>query len=106
MTFITIVTPEELQAVVSRLTLMEMRLEVYEEAFKAAFDEEVGTKRALQLTGIKSRTTLIEERDRPGTLLRYSKHGRSTSYSRKSCIDYKLSRRLHQQSTPTLRLSA
>jgi hypothetical protein len=80
-----------------------MRLAVHEEFA----DDEVGTKKALQLTGIKSRTTLIEERDRPGTLLRYSKHGRSTSYSRKSCIDYRLSRRLAPpQTTPAMRVAS
>jgi hypothetical protein len=101
MASIAFVTPAELHQFVARLELVEMRLAVHEEFA----DDEVRTKKALQLTGIKSRTTLIEERDRPGTLLRYSKHGRSTSYSRKSCIDYRLSRRLHQQSSLTLRMA-
>ena len=102
MVTLTFVTPEELNRVLHRLDQMEQRLAAY----VASINDEVTTAEALRLTGIKSRTTLLEERDRPGTLLRYSKHGRSTSYSRKSCIDYKLSHRLHQQSTPTLRLSA
>ena len=102
MASIAFVTPAELSQVIARLDLVEMRLAVHEEFA----DDEVRTKKALQLTGIKSRTTLIEERDRPGTLIRYSKHGRSTSYSRKSCIDYRLSRRLPQPSSLTLRLSA
>jgi predicted mannosyl-3-phosphoglycerate phosphatase (HAD superfamily) len=102
MASITFVTPAELSEVVARLDMVEQRLAVHEEFA----DDEVRTKKALQLTGIKSRTTLIEERDRPGTLIRYSKHGRSTSYSRKSCIDYRLSRRLHRQSSLTLRIAS
>jgi hypothetical protein len=101
MATLSFITPDELRPVLDRLAVLEQRLAAYIETT----NDEVDTKTALQLTGIKSRTTLLDERDRPGTLLRYSKHGRSTSYSRKSCIDYKLSRRLHQQSTPTLRLS-
>jgi hypothetical protein len=82
---------------------MEQRLAAY----VASINDEVTTAEALRLTGIKSRTTLLEERDRPGTLLRYSKHGRSTSYSRKSCVDYRLSRRLAPpQTTPAMRVAS
>jgi predicted mannosyl-3-phosphoglycerate phosphatase (HAD superfamily) len=103
MASITFVTPAELSEVVARLDMVEQRLAVHEEFA----DDEVRTKKALELTGIKSRTTLIEERDRPGTLIRYSKHGRSTSYSRKSCIDYRLARRLAPlPTTPVMRVSA
>ena len=101
---VSFVTPEELLKRDQRIDRLEQFLTAYIESV----DDEVDTATALQLTGIKSRTTLIEERDRPGTLLRYSKHGRSTAYSRASCIDYKLSRRLAQteQPTTTLRISA
>lgn len=57
--------------------------------FVASVDDEVDTKAALKLTGIKSVTTLMAERDRPGTLLNYSKLGRSCAYSRASCLAYK-----------------
>lgn len=53
-------------------------------------DDQVSTQQALKLTGLKSRTTLIAERKRPGTLLKYTKQGRSTAYSRASCIAHKL----------------
>ena len=92
MASISFITPEDLNPVLKRLEQIELRLEAYVESV----NDEVDTHEALKLTGIKSRTTLIEERDRPGSLLKYSKHGRSVSYSRKSCIDYKLARRLNQ----------
>lgn len=53
-------------------------------------DDHVSTAQALKLTGIKSRTTLIAERDRAGSLLKYTKQGRSAAYSRASCIAHKL----------------
>lgn len=57
--------------------------------FIASLDDQVDTKRALAITGIKSRTTLIVERKRPDTLLSYTAHGRSVAYSRASCIMYR-----------------
>lgn len=94
MATLSFVTPEEFQQWTQRLVLLEDRLEAYVETT----DDEVDTTTALKLTGIKSRKTLIAERGRPGTLIRYSKHGRSASYSRKSCIDYRQARRLNQSS--------
>ena len=62
--------------------------------FLDSVDQEIDTARALVLTGIQSRTTLIAERQRPDTLLRYTKHGRSTAYSLASCLAYKRAHRL------------
>ncbi|MBD2769684.1 hypothetical protein IC235_17475 [Hymenobacter sp. BT664] len=59
-----------------------------------SLDDDVDTKTALKLTGIKSRTTLIAERQRRGTLIRHSKLGRSCMYSRASCLAYKRAHRL------------
>ena len=84
------VTPEEHRAV--QREVRQLRELVQE--FLASVDLEVDTERALHLTGIRSRTTLIAERDRPGTPLKYSKHGRSTSYSLVSCLRYKQGLRL------------
>lgn len=61
--------------------------------FVASVDDDVDTKTALKLTGLKSRTTLIAERQRPGTLLTHSKLGRSCAYSRASCLAYKRANR-------------
>ncbi|MDF7810784.1 hypothetical protein [Hymenobacter sp. YC55] len=94
--------PNQYQQLEQRLVLLEQRLTAYVESV----NDEVDTHEALKLTGIKSRTTLIEERKRPGTLLQYSKHGKSVSYSRKSCIDYKLDRRLHQYPATSLRIAS
>lgn len=88
-------------AVVEFVTLEEHRSVVQELAdlrrlvadFVASIDDDVDTKTALKLTGIKSVTTLMAERDRPGTLLRYSKLGRSCVYSRASCLAYKRAHR-------------
>ena len=84
------VTPEEHRAV--QREVRQLRELVQE--FLASVDVEVDTARALRLTGIRSRTTLIAERERPGTPLKYSKHGRSTSYSLVSCLHYKQAMRL------------
>ncbi len=69
---------------------LEARLTAYIEAV----DDDLPTAQALRLTGIGSRTTLIAERQRPGTLLAWRKEGTRALYSRRSCIDYKLARRL------------
>lgn len=61
--------------------------------FVASLDDDVDTKTALKLTGIKSPTTLIAERQRPGTPLQHSKLGRSCVYSRASCLAYKRAHR-------------
>lgn len=58
--------------------------------FLASIDDQVDAKRALKITGIKSLTTLIAERQRPGTPLTFTKNGRSVSYSRAGCVAYKL----------------
>ncbi|WP_125921780.1 hypothetical protein [Hymenobacter lapidarius] len=58
-----------------------------------SLNEDVDTKTALKLTGIKSCTTLINERQRPGTLLQFSKLGRRCVYSRASCLAYKRAHR-------------
>ena len=90
MAAIEFVTPEQHLAVVREVReLRELLAE-----FLASVDLEVDTARALRLTGIKSRTTLIAERQRPGTPLKHSKHGRSTSYSLVSCLNYKQAHRL------------
>lgn len=94
--------PAQLQELARRVLQVELRQTAYEESF----GDEVDTHEALKITGIKTRDTLIKERNRPGTLLRYSKHGRSVSYSRKSCIDYKLSRRLNQYSSTPMRVAS
>jgi predicted mannosyl-3-phosphoglycerate phosphatase (HAD superfamily) len=89
---------EELAALPARLQQLEQRQQLLEQrltAYVESVEDDVDTHTALKLTGLHSRTTLIEERKRPGTLIKFSKHGRSVSYSRKSCIDYKLARRLH-----------
>jgi hypothetical protein len=58
--------------------------------FLASIDDQVDAKKALKITGIKSLTTLIAERQRPGTPLAYVKNGRSVTYSRAGCVAYKL----------------
>ncbi len=79
-------TPSELAAI--RRELAELRGFVRE--MVNSVDDQVSTAQALRLTGLKSRTTLIAERQRPGTLLKYTKQGRSAAYSRASCIAHKL----------------
>jgi hypothetical protein len=58
--------------------------------FLASLDDQVPAKKALEITGIKSRTTLIAERQRPGSPLTYTVTGRSVNYSRAGCIAYRL----------------
>ena len=84
------VTPEEHQQVVREVRALRELLDDYLQSV----DQEVDTDRALQLTGIQSRTTLIAERQRPGTLLKFSKHGRRAAYSLASCLAYKRACRL------------
>ncbi|SFP79618.1 hypothetical protein SAMN04515668_0373 [Hymenobacter arizonensis] len=86
------VTPTEHQKLVEEVAYL--RLLVAD--LLDSLDDEVNTSTALRLTGIKSRTTLIAERNRPETLLRYSSHGRSISYSRASCLAYKRAWRIKQ----------
>ena len=90
--------PERILALERRQQATEQRLDAYIETT----DDEVDTETALRITGIRSRDTLTKERDRPGTLLRYCKHGTSVSYSRKSCIDYKLARQLGKHRAPVM----
>lgn len=94
--------PGQIAALDQRMQQMEMRLSAYVESVS----EEVDTATALKITGIKSRDTLIKERDREGTLIRYCKHGRSASYSRKSCIDYRLSRQLNKSPNALMRVAS
>lgn len=61
--------------------------------FLDSLDDRVSTKQALQLTGIKSRATLIAARQRPDTLLAYSHQGRSVLYSRASCLAFRRARK-------------
>ncbi|NEM96197.1 hypothetical protein [Pontibacter burrus] len=57
-------------------------------------DEDIkGTAAAAKFAGVSVRT-LQNERDRPGTLIQFKKVGRAVSYSRKSLIAYKQSKRL------------
>jgi len=93
--------PERILMLERKQSLLEERLEL----ILLATDDEVRTPMALKLTGLKSRTSLIEERDRPGTEIRYSKHGRSVSYSRQSCIDYRQARRLRKHQVPAMRVA-
>ncbi|GGG33889.1 hypothetical protein [Hymenobacter glacieicola] len=102
MATLSFVTPEEFQQLSTRVDELAERLKAYVETT----DDEVDTTTALKLTGIKSRTTLIEERKRPGTLLKYSTHGRSVSYSRKSCIDYKQALRLNKYPAAPMRIAS
>ena len=79
----------------------ELRAEVAEERafrrdFLASLDDQVSTKKALQISGIASRTTLIAERQRPGTLLTYTHEGRSVTYGRAGCVAHKRAHQ-HQQ---------
>ncbi|GAA4349983.1 hypothetical protein GCM10023185_07180 [Hymenobacter saemangeumensis] len=89
----TTVMPFATPADIADLRREFLALQAFVQEFVSSQDDEVDTKTALKLTGIKSRTTLIMERERPGTLLKHAKHGRSTSYSRASCIAYKRAKR-------------
>lgn len=64
------------------------------ELLESLTDEWVETKVALKLTGIKSRTTLALERERPSSLLQYEGIGKAIRYSRASCIAFTESKRL------------
>ena len=89
MTTADLITREDLAPVLRRLVQLEALVAAYVEAM----DEDVPTATALRLTGIGSRTTLIAERQRPGTLLVHRKEGTRALYSRRSCIAHKLARR-------------
>ncbi|MDO7849929.1 hypothetical protein Q5H92_26455 [Hymenobacter sp. M29] len=64
----------------------------FQSAFIESLDDQVTTKKALDITGIKSRTTLIAERDRPDSLLAYTHNGRAVTYSRAGCVAHALAR--------------
>ena len=83
------VTPAEHQLLVEEVR--ELRILIAD--LLESIDDDVDTKTALRLTGIKSRTTLIVERNRTGSLLHHSKLGRSCVYSRASCLAYKRANR-------------
>jgi hypothetical protein len=82
------VTLEEHEALKAEV----QQLKVIVTDFLASLDDKVSTKQALQLTNIKSRTTLIIERQRPDTLLTFSYQGRSVLYSRASCLAFRRAR--------------
>ncbi len=94
-------TPADVRRLERELAAMRLLMQ----EFMNSLDEEVSTAQALKITGIKSRTTLIAERDRPGTTLKYTKMGRSTAYSRAGCVAYKLAHRMGSESS-TARLNA
>lgn len=89
MAVIEVIDPEDYRA--TKREVAELRLLVTD--LMSSLDDEVNTATALKLTGIKSITTLMAERDRPGTQLKYSKLGRACAYSRASCLAYKRAHR-------------
>ncbi|MCC3159482.1 hypothetical protein LJ737_19730 [Hymenobacter sp. 15J16-1T3B] len=93
--------PAQLYALQQQMQQMQVRLDAYVESI----DDDVDTATALKLTGIASRTTLLAERDRPGTKLAYRKEGTKCLYSRRSCIDYKLSKRLGGHGSGLMRIA-
>jgi hypothetical protein len=101
MTSISYVTPEEYTTLLQRIDRLEKLLEAY----VATQDEWLNTASALRVTGIKSRTTLVQfaRASAPGIQengrITYAKEGTRALYSRASCIDYRL-RKLGQ---PALR---
>jgi hypothetical protein len=90
---ISYVSVEEFEAL--KAEVKELRIIIAD--FLASIDDTVSSAKALQLTGIRSLTTLIAERQRPGTLLVYSHHGRSVHYSRASCLAYRRARQRKQR---------
>ncbi|GGF22489.1 hypothetical protein [Hymenobacter cavernae] len=99
MASLSFVTPDDLAVVIELVQGIKAKLDAYIESV----DDEIDTATALKITGIKSRTTLIAERDKPGSLLKYSKLGTRPTYSRSACIEYKLSKRLN---APAMRLAS
>lgn len=96
-----ILTPEDLERSLAPLRQRVAQQEAeaardreFMRQFLASIDDQVSTQKALEISGIKSRTTLIAERQRPGSPLTYTSSGRSVSYSRAGCIAYKLSHQL------------
>ena len=85
---IEIITPEKFRVLEREVNQLRALIK----DFMDSLDDEVDTKTALRLTGIRSRTTLVAERRRGGSLLIYSKHGRSVTYSRAGCLAYRRSR--------------
>lgn len=77
---------------VARLERELQQMREFMREFIGSIDDQVTTKKALEITGIKSRTTLIAERDRPKSLLTYTQHGRAVTYSRAGCVAHKLAR--------------
>lgn len=73
--------------------------------FIPTLDKQISAAEALKITGINSRTTLVAERRRPGSLLRYTQHGRSVAYSLAGCVAYKMAR-LGRSETMVARLRA
>lgn len=86
---------EDVELNALRAEIRELRTIVTD--FLNSIDDGVSTKQALQLTGIKSRATLIVARQRPNTLIAYSYQGCSVPYSRASCLAFR------RASTPALK---
>jgi len=84
----------ELRQEVAELRALVKEERAFRREYVASFNDEVSTLEALRLTGIGSRTTLIAERQRPGTPLTHTHHGRSVRYGRAGCIAYKLAHQL------------
>lgn len=84
-----LVTHKELAPLMAKYEALAKRLEELERLQ----DEWVDTKTAMRLTGV-SRTTLTEERERPGTKLEYKYEGSKPLYSRASIFSYNESRKI------------
>ena len=89
-------TLEQLALLPAKLDKCERRLaqmETFMREFVNSLDDQIGYKEALKITGIKSRTTLVAERRRAKSLIVFTQHGRSVSYSRAGCVAYRLAQR-------------
>ncbi|QCR23771.1 helix-turn-helix domain-containing protein [Pontibacter sp. SGAir0037] len=81
----------EFYELISKIEMLSKRVEELGELL----DEEVTSKEASKITGVSVKTLEIE-RNRPGTLIIYSKIGRSVRYSRASLMAYKKSKRMRK----------
>lgn len=61
---------------------------------EAQTDEWVDTETAVRLTG-RSEDTLLRERRRPGTLIKFGKDGRKNLYQRSSLVAYCEAKTVH-----------
>ena len=86
-------TLDQIGQLPARLLECERKLESMElfmREFLNSLDDQIGYKEALKISGIKSRTTLVAERRREGSLIKFTHHGRSVAYSRAGCVAYRL----------------